>query len=146
MAAAALSPLPSGGFLRGRRWSTRPGRASSSTSWIEDKLRAGAAPTYGGGGGESKIAGRASLSESWVQDKLSWQRAPESPNAGGGRRKRSPCRTPSADNRCDKKARSADNEDDEEDNEEKFSGPTFSVTPEPKDLPIPTLLLLPHFI
>uniref|UniRef100_A0A0E0KF52 Uncharacterized protein n=1 Tax=Oryza punctata TaxID=4537 RepID=A0A0E0KF52_ORYPU len=78
MACTASLP-PSGGFHRGRRWSNRPGRASSSTSWIEDKARANAAPTHLGGG-ERRIA---SPSESWVQD----QDKPSSSIAGAGERK-----------------------------------------------------------
>uniref|UniRef100_A0A0E0KF54 Uncharacterized protein n=1 Tax=Oryza punctata TaxID=4537 RepID=A0A0E0KF54_ORYPU len=109
MACTASLP-PSGGFHRGRRWSNRPGRASSSTSWIEDKARANAAPTHLGGG-ERRIA---SPSESWVQD----QDKPSSsiagagerkvadgddlPFAGAGEKKRSPS---SPDDRLEKRAR-----------------------------------------
>nr|XP_015629958.1 uncharacterized protein LOC9266705 [Oryza sativa Japonica Group]AAT85032.1 hypothetical protein [Oryza sativa Japonica Group] len=78
MACTASLP-PSGGFLRGRRWSNRPGRASSSTSWIEDKARANAAPTHLCGG-ESRIA--PSSNESWVQEQK-----PSSSVAGAGERK-----------------------------------------------------------
>uniref|UniRef100_A0A0E0KF51 Uncharacterized protein n=1 Tax=Oryza punctata TaxID=4537 RepID=A0A0E0KF51_ORYPU len=102
--------MESSSFHRGRRWSNRPGRASSSTSWIEDKARANAARNHLGGG-ERRIA---SSSESWVQD----QDKPSSsiagagerkvadgdelPFAGAGEKKRSP---PSPDDRLEKRAR-----------------------------------------
>lgn len=120
MACTASLP-PSGGFLRGRRWSNRPGRASSSTSWIEDKARANAAPTHLCGG-ESRIA--PSSNESWVQEQK-----PSSSVAGAG----------------EKKSRFHRGDGNGKNLAEMFAGSSI-VPPDPKDLPLPTLLLLPRFV
>uniref|UniRef100_A0A0D9VVB4 Uncharacterized protein n=1 Tax=Leersia perrieri TaxID=77586 RepID=A0A0D9VVB4_9ORYZ len=117
--AAAVPPS-----MRQRRWCTH-GRASSSRSWIEDKIaRSGdllpvaapspgewRVPSAGQPRGEGRVPftgqpGRATLSNSWVKDKESSQLPSRS-------RKRSPSPAP-LDQRMEKRARSPESEDSEE--------------------------------
>uniref|UniRef100_A0A0D9VVB3 Uncharacterized protein n=1 Tax=Leersia perrieri TaxID=77586 RepID=A0A0D9VVB3_9ORYZ len=140
--AAAVPPS-----MRQRRWCTH-GRASSSRSWIEDKIaRSGdllpvaapspgewRVPSAGQPRGEGRVPftgqpGRATLSNSWVKDKESSQLPSRS-------RKRSPSPAP-LDQRMEKRARSPESEDsEEEDFSNYFAGSSAAISPDPSELPI----------
>ncbi|KAK1649549.1 hypothetical protein QYE76_067354 [Lolium multiflorum] len=129
----------------------RPGRATLSESWVKDKLV--------GGGGESadrnpsKMPVRASLGSSWVEDKLlgragtSTSRVERAsrPTWRDGWSKRAASRAPSAD-RFEKKAKPPTDEDEDVLDLEtpQYAGPTFSLSPDPSQLPIPFLFMKAH--
>ncbi|KAK1649550.1 hypothetical protein QYE76_067355 [Lolium multiflorum] len=133
----------------------RAGRATLSQSWIKDKLA-------GGGGGESsdrnpsKMPVRASLGSSWVEDKLLGRAGPATSGVERASRptwrddwngsKRAASRAPSAD-RFEKKAKPpTDDEDDDflDLETRQYAGPTFSLSPDPSQLPIPFLFMKAH--
>jgi hypothetical protein len=123
-----------------------------SQSWIKDKLAGGGV----GGGGESsdrnpsKMPVQASVGSSWVEDKL-LGRAGTSTSGGerasrptwrDGWSKRAASRAPSAD-RFEKKAKQPTDEADDvlELETNQYAGPTFALSPDPSQLPIPFLFM-----
>jgi hypothetical protein len=124
--------LPTPSFPAARReCSRRPGRASASRSWTDDKI------------------GRASASRSWIADKIAAASADE------GRLGRATSVTWTAGKRAASSAPSADRSDKKQKplvaEEEaapaiadKFAGPSFTLSPDPSQLPLPTFLLLPR--
>jgi hypothetical protein len=140
-----------------------------SESWIKDKLAGGGVSSDrsqesltkgkvggGGGGGESadrnpsKMPVRTSLGSSWVEAKL-LRRAGRSssgverasrPTWRDGWSKRAASRAPSAD-RFEKKAKQPTDEADDvlELETNQYAGPTFALSPDPSQLPIPFLFM-----
>jgi hypothetical protein len=141
-----------------------------SESWIKDKLAGGGVSSDrsqesltkgkvgGGGGGESsdrnpsKMPVRASLGSSWVEDKLLGRAGT---STSGGERasrptwrddwngsKRAASRAPLAD-RFEKKAKQSTDEADDvlELETHQYAGPTFALSPDPSQLPIPFLFM-----
>ncbi|XP_071675014.1 uncharacterized protein [Lolium perenne] len=152
----------------------RAGRATLSESWIKDKLAGGGVSSDrsqesltkgkvggGGGGGESadrnpsEMPVRASLSSSWVEGKLLGRAGTSTSGVerasrptwrdGWNGSKRAASRAPSA-GRFEKKAKPpTDEEDDVLDLETpQYAGPTFSLSPDPSQLPIPFFFTKAH--
>lgn len=132
------------------------GRADLSDSWITDK-------DTGAGLSSSdrnwrKMPGRASVSPSWVEDKKhgpagTWNSSIERSGRPmcswiGGKRPAS--REPSSD-RDEKKAKPVEKEAAPatgivvEPEEMLYAGPSFARSPDPSELPLPWLLILPRY-
>jgi hypothetical protein len=148
----------------------RAGRATLSESWIKDKLAGGGVSSDrsqesltkgkvgGGGGGESsdrnpsKMPVRASLGSCWVEGKLLGRAGTSTSGVerasrptwrdGWNGSKRAASRAPSA-GRFEKKAKPPTDEDEDVLDLEtpQYAGPTFSLSPDPSQLPIPFLFM-----
>ena len=168
MRCISLTPPPTWKFEGTKK---QAGCASSSLSWVRDKLDGGGVSldqsqeswskgkTSGGGASADgnqervKILGRASLSSSWVADKMAGRTGNSTSGVDRAGRpmwrgascnggKRTASRAPSAD-RTDKKAKPpmAIETEAVPAPEAAFAGPSFILSPGPSSLPMPTFLL-----
>ncbi|CAM0945432.1 unnamed protein product [Alopecurus aequalis] len=148
------------------------GRASSSNSWISDKFTgvgvssadrnvSALASRRFTGVGVLKMPGRASKSTSWVDDKElgrtgTWSSSVERAGRPISSWKRPASRDPSVD-RSEKKPKPVETEaaapanaivmetETEAIVEKSYAGPSFAMSPDPSELPLPWLFILPRY-